>query len=81
MAVGLMASLAGPADAHPIANQMSVDMVMTPEVVHGITVKMCDSEHKQMRRGTLLTDESCTLMESQPSKAFANIINNDKNLS
>ena len=80
MAVGLMASLAGPADAHPIANQMSASMAMTPEIVHGVTVKMCDSEHKKMRRGTLLTDESCTLMETQPSKAFAKIIDQDKNM-
>jgi hypothetical protein len=55
-------------------------MAMTPAVVHGLTVKMCDSEHKQMRRGTLLTDESCILMDKQPHKAFANIINQDKNM-
>jgi hypothetical protein len=55
-------------------------MAMTPAVVHGLTVKMCDSEHKQMRRGTLLTDESCILMDKQPHKAFANIINKDKNM-
>ena len=43
LAAGIIAT-SQPASAHPIANEMSMQMAMTPEVAHTVTYHMCAPE-------------------------------------
>ena len=51
-----------PANSHQIANEMGPYMAFTPEIAKATVGMFCDENDvkmKEMRKGSMLSDESC----------------------